>query len=100
MPPASPRLAGAEVSEFLARGDSFILIGDIASARVFYKRAVDAGDERAALRMGATFDAAFLRRARLRGAFGDAAQARSWYRRALELGASKPGAAKITPDTK
>ena len=100
MPPASPRLAGVEVSELLARGDSFILIGDIASARVFYKRAADAGDERAALRMATTFDPAFLRRAGLRGAFGDAAQARSWYRRAVELGASKPGATKITRDTK
>jgi hypothetical protein len=84
--PASPPIA-AEIAELLARGDSFVVLGDIASARVFYERAAGAGDGRAALRMGTTFDMAFLRRAGLPRTFGDPAQARSWYRRALELGA-------------
>jgi hypothetical protein len=86
MPPASPPLA-AEITELLARSDSFVVIGDIASARVFYERAAIAGEGRASLRMGTTFDPAFLRRAGLPRAFGDPAQARSWYRHALELGA-------------
>jgi hypothetical protein len=51
-PPARARPAAAKVAELLARGDSFIVVGDIASARVFYERAADAGDRRAALRMG------------------------------------------------
>jgi hypothetical protein len=76
-----------EFAELLARGDSFVLIGDVASARVFYERAASAGDERAAVRMGVTFDPAFLRRAGLRNTFGDPAQARSWYRRASGFGA-------------
>ena len=84
MPPASPLMA-AEIAELLARGDSFVVIGDIASARVFYQRAASAGDGRAALRMGTTFDPAFLRRAGLPRTFGDPAQARSWYRRASDL---------------
>jgi hypothetical protein len=33
---------------------------DIASARLFYERAADAGNGRAALRMGESFDRAFL----------------------------------------
>jgi hypothetical protein len=82
-PPASSRLTAAEVAELLARGDSFISIGDIASARFFYGRAADAGDGQAALRMGATFDPAFLSRAGLRSTLGDPAQARSWYRHAF-----------------
>jgi hypothetical protein len=86
MPPASPPMA-AEITELLARGDSFVVIGDITSARVFYERAANAGDGRAALRMGTTFDPAFLRQAGLPRTFGHPAQARSWYRRALELGA-------------
>jgi hypothetical protein len=86
MPSASPPLP-AEGAELLARGDSFVLIGDITSARVFYERAANAGDRRAAVRMGATFDPAFLRRAGLRRTFGDPVEARSWYRRAFELGA-------------
>jgi hypothetical protein len=84
MPPASPPMA-AEIAELLARGDSFVVIGDIASARVFYERAVGAEDGQAALRMGTTFDPAFLRRAGLPRTFGDPAQARSWYRRAFDL---------------
>jgi TPR repeat protein len=85
MPPASPPLA-AEIADLLARGDSFVVIGDIASARVFYERAASAGDGRAALRMGTTFDPAFLRRAGLPRTFGNPAQARSWYRRAFGSG--------------
>ena len=80
MPSASPPIA-ADGAELLARGDSFVLIGDVASARVFYERAGNAGDERAAVRMGATFDPVFLRRAGLPKRFGDPAQARSWYHR-------------------
>jgi hypothetical protein len=85
MPSARPSLA-AEVADLLARGDSFVLIGDVASARVFYERAAIAGDGRAAVRMGVTFDPVFLMRAGLRNTIGDPAQARSWYRRALDLG--------------
>jgi hypothetical protein len=85
LPPANPPMA-AEIAELLARGDSFVVIGDIASARVFYERAASAGDRRAALRMATTFDPTFLRRAGLPRTFTDPVQARSWYRRAFDLG--------------
>jgi len=87
-PSGMPPLA-EEVGELLTRGDSFVLIGDVASGRVFYERAASAGDGRAAVRMGATFDPVFLRRAGLRSTRGDPAQARAWYRRALGLGAAE-----------
>jgi hypothetical protein len=74
------------VSELLARGDSFARSGDIASARIFYQRAADAGDARGALRMGATFDPAFLSRAGMDGTAGNPKEARSWYQRAYDLG--------------
>jgi hypothetical protein len=99
MPSASSPLP-AEVAELLVRGDSFVLIGDITSARVFYERAANAGDGRAALRMGTTFDPAFLRRAGLRRTFGDPVQARSWYRRAFDLGAVKAERRQSGPDRK
>ena len=83
------RPLAVEVGELLARGDSFVLIGDVASARVFYERVASAGDGRAAVRMGMTFDPVFLRRAGLRSTRGDPAQARAWYRRALGLGAAE-----------
>ena len=60
--------------------------GDLPSARQFYERAADHGDGRAALRMGETYDPAFLAQSGLDGARGDALLAARWYLRALELG--------------
>jgi hypothetical protein len=51
---------------------------ELASPRLFYERAADAGEARAALRLGNTFDPAFLDFAHLRGR-GDSAMAVSWY---------------------
>jgi hypothetical protein len=85
--PSGPGTTATDVAELLARGDAFLLIGDLTSARLFYERAADAGDRQAAMRMGATFDPAFLGRAGLRGARGDPAKANSWYSHALDLGA-------------
>lgn len=82
-------LSAAEVTELLAHGDALLRTGDIASARLFYERAAAVGDGRAALRLGATFDPAFLGNAGLRNVQGDAAEARSWYSRALDLGAAE-----------
>jgi hypothetical protein len=86
--PANPAPSAAEIMGLLGRGDSFLRAGDIPSARAFYQRAADAGDTRAALRLGATFDPGFLVRARLGTMQADAAVARSWYSRALDLGAA------------
>jgi TPR repeat protein len=70
----------------VTRGDRFLTAGDIASARLFYERAADAGDGSAALRLGATFDPGFLGKAGVRETAGDSGQASSWYRRARDLG--------------
>ena len=83
---ASPHVSTEEIAELLARGDTLLRGGDIASARLFYERAANAGDGRAALRVGATFDPAFLGRDVLRGVRGDTAEARLWYQRARDLG--------------
>ena len=79
-------LPPAEIAALVTRGDDFLKAGDIASARLFYERAADAGDGAAALRLGATFDPGVLARAGIRGIPGDPAQASSWYRRARDLG--------------
>ena len=84
--PASQRLLPTDIVALVTRGDGFLSAGDIASARLFYERAADAGSGSAALRLGATFDPGFLSRAGIRGITGDPAQAASWYRRARELG--------------
>jgi 2-oxoglutarate dehydrogenase E2 component (dihydrolipoamide succinyltransferase) len=86
--PATPRPAAAEIAALRTRGDGLLGVGDITSARLFYERASDAGDGRAALRLGATYDPGFLDRVHLPHQYGDVAQALSWYRRARDLGES------------
>jgi hypothetical protein len=83
---ANQRLSQAEIAALVSRGDSFLNARDIASARLFYERAANAGDGAAALRLAATYDPGFLDRAGIRGTHGDAAQAEVWYRRARDLG--------------
>jgi hypothetical protein len=85
-PSVKPRVSAAETATLLARGDALLSTGDLTSARLFYQRAADAGAGLAAVRLGETFDPAFLDRAHLRGARGDPGQAVSWYRRARDLG--------------
>ena len=85
-PPASG-LSDAQNTELLDHGDSLLRNGDVASARLFYERAADAGDGRAALRLGATFDPAFLSRLGLGTLQANPAESRSWYSRARDLGA-------------
>src|SRR5579862_398375 len=76
----------AEVPALVARGDALLAQGDVTSARLFYQRAADAGNGDAALRLGETFDPAFLAQAQLGRLSGDPAKARDWYRRARDLG--------------
>jgi TPR repeat protein len=96
-PPATPVTAGvarsnneasADVSMLLNRGDALLSTGDVASGRLFYQRAAEAGNGQAALRLGNTYDPAFLERAQLR-VQGDRALALFWYQRARELGAGE-----------
>ena len=71
------------------RGDPSFGTGDVASARLFYERAADAGEGQAAVRPGKTFDPVFLVYAHLRGVRSDVTMASSWYRRARDLSASE-----------
>jgi hypothetical protein len=87
-PTASPRLSTEEMAALLARGDSLLSVGDVASARLFYERVADAGGGLAAVRLGETFDQFFLDRVRLRSVRGDPDAALFWYRRARDLGAT------------
>ena len=84
------RLTTAEIVSLIARGDALLTTGDFISARLFYERAADAGEGQAALRMGESYDPAFLARSRVAGFRSDALLAAQWYLRALELGT--PGA--------
>jgi len=84
--PSETRLSAAETAALVSRGDAAFSVGDVASARLFYERAADAGNGDAALRLGESYDPNFLERAKLRAIKGDSKAAVFWYRRAKELG--------------
>jgi hypothetical protein len=98
-PERAPGLSAGQIAELLDRGDSFLHAGDVASARLFYERAADAGDWQAAIRMGATFDPAFLGQAGVR-TVGEPNKAQSWYRHALDLGVPRTDRQVESPKTK
>jgi TPR repeat protein len=79
----------AEVANLVERGSMLVGSGDLRGAREIYARAVEAGDARAAIYLGTTYDPSFLKQARLpKVVRGDREAAAYWYRRARDLGAS------------
>jgi TPR repeat protein len=62
--------------------------GDIATARAFFVSAASAGDARALVALGDTFDPATLSHLGAVGLKGDEAKARDYYARALAAGAT------------
>ena len=71
-----------------AEGLAAFAKGDIATARAFFVSAAQAGDARALVALGDTFDPATLTRLGVIGLKGDGAKARDYYARALAAGAS------------
>jgi TPR repeat protein len=83
---APERSALAPGATLLARGETFLAAGDVTSARPYFERAAAMGNGGAALRLGKTFDPAFLHGSRFVWVRGDPAVAASWYRQARALG--------------
>lgn len=84
---AVPHLSAEDVAMLRTRGDALLSLGDVTSSRLFYERAVAAGDAQAAIRLGATYDPVFLSQARLQNVPADMSVSLDWYRRARDLGA-------------
>jgi len=95
----APRLSAKQIAQLLARGDSFLRAGDPTSARLFYERAADAGNQQAAMRMGTTFDPSLLGRAGQHTP-GDAVKTQSRKRRAVDLSGPAPSSSAPKPDAK
>jgi hypothetical protein len=87
-PATEPTLSAADIAALLARADWLAATGDIASARLLYERAADAGAAQAAVKLGETFDPVFLDHPRRGDAHADPDTAMFWYRRARDLGAT------------
>jgi hypothetical protein len=86
--PRVPTFSAVEIAGLLARGDWLFATGNVASARLLYERAAGAGEARAAVRLGETFDPVYLNGSHLRGLHGDPEMAVFWYRHARDLGAT------------
>ena len=82
------RLDSEEIATLLKRGGELLAHGDLAAARLVFRRAAEAGSADGALALGTTFDPAVLQRLGTIGAAADLARARKWYERAAELGSS------------
>jgi hypothetical protein len=90
-PPSLPskgalRLDDREISALIRRGESFLANGDLASGRLFLRRAAEAGNANAALELATTFDPLTIERFGAVAGEPDAAQARKWYQKAIDLG--------------
>ena len=77
-----------EARRLCAEGLVAFAKGDIATARAFFVSAAEAGDARALVALGDTFDPATLTRLGAFGLKGDGAKARDYYARALAAGAT------------
>ena len=84
--PKAAVLSAREIAAFVERGRILFDSGDLAAARLFFRRAANAGDASAALAMGATYDPDVLAKRFIRGIGADASEARMWYEKARELG--------------
>ena len=89
--PAEPvhHLDASEIASLLKRADALIASGDLAAARLVLRRAAEAGDARAAMMLGGTYDPTVLEKLGVRGVVPDFAVARGWYEKAKRLGATE-----------
>jgi hypothetical protein len=80
------------VALLMKRGDELMELRDIAGARLLFERAAMAGNARAAMMAGKTYDPAFFREAGVIGFRADRTKAIEWYRRAVSLGNNEANA--------
>jgi hypothetical protein len=90
-PPAPPpaEMAAEEVALILKRGEKMLMSGDLAGARLLFRRAADARSADAAYALAATYDPAVLKRLGVLGVGPDIARARDWYEKAREYGSKE-----------
>jgi TPR repeat protein len=75
-----------DVDRLLDRGDQLLALGDVASARLFYRLAAKQGSAKGAMAMASTYDPVYLERIGFVGARPSPAEAIKWYRQAIDMG--------------
>jgi hypothetical protein len=84
--PAVRALDAEQIKLLMKQGEQFIAAGDVVTARIAFQRAAEAGDAKAAVALGATYDPTVLAKLGVVGISADVAKARSWYEKAEKLG--------------
>jgi hypothetical protein len=87
--PPKPSMRPEQIALMLERGRTLFDSGDLAAARLFFRRAANAGDVAAAIAMGATYDPEVLGQRFIRGIEADALEAQKWYDKARALGGTR-----------
>jgi len=87
---SASQMSRAEIDRMVAKGEEVLKTRDLATARLYFRRAADAGDARGALGTARSFDSKVLQELRLFSVGADASEAARWYARARELGHSPP----------
>jgi hypothetical protein len=86
-PGASPTAPASEAARRLsAQGLVALAVGDVSGSRLYLERAAEAGDARALMALGETYDPATLARIGALGIKGDTGKARDYYAKALAAG--------------
>jgi hypothetical protein len=86
---APPPINADQVAALISLGRDLLVQGDVAGARVMFKRAALAGDAQAALEVGMSFDPAFLKQRGVLGITPDVTQAIDWYKKATAAGSAE-----------
>jgi hypothetical protein len=92
--PISPTEMSAADKALFARGDTLLQQGDVASARLIYRKLALKNIVESALAMAGTYDPDFLATIQIRGLRPDIEEARYWYEFASKLG-SKVAAQRL-----
>ena len=74
------------IADYMHKGDRWLELGDIASARLFYEAAARTGYAPALTAVGKTYDPQVLSHQGLRGVYTDPVKAAQWYRQAVQAG--------------
>ena len=84
--PDAPAQAGGDVTTMMARGDALFDSGDIASARLLYEYAANAGHVPGAAKLAKAYDPLVIKELQIYGVQPDSKRAQQWYRFAAERG--------------
>lgn len=83
-----------ELTGLIDRGNTLLDLGDLAAARLYYRRAAGRGSAEGAMLMGMTFDPLYFAHTGVHGTQPRIEEALEWYRKAIAMG-SRPAEARM-----